>query len=111
MTAQLQLNSIESSQIIHTLITANHILDNQQLVDTFGHIQVRIHRIWIPDVLFHQRLAHNLNPFRYFLSGYLAPGLVSSPADVIKYFVFNSTPVDPNVGKCYSGRFIHREVL
>ncbi|KAE9972575.1 hypothetical protein EG327_009450 [Venturia inaequalis] len=81
--------------IIRTLNTANHILDNQQVVDAFGHISVR----------------NPSNVETYFLSGYLAPGLVSSPSDIIEYFVSNSTPVDPSAGKGYSERFIHGEVL
>lgn len=52
-----------------------------------------------------------LTGYSYFLSGYLAPGLVSSPSDIIEYFVSNSTPVDPSAGKGYSERFIHGEVL
>lgn len=35
------MKNIDLPQIIRTLITANHILDNQQVVDAFGHISVR----------------------------------------------------------------------
>ncbi|QDS76955.1 hypothetical protein FKW77_005232 [Venturia effusa] len=86
---------VNVTEIIRTLITANHILDSQQVVDAFGHISVR----------------NPSNPETYFLSGYLAPGLVSSASDIIEYFVSNSTPVDPNAGKGYSERSIHGEVL
>jgi len=80
---------------LSTLITANHILDYHGICDAFGHISVR----------------NPLNNNTFYLSGYLAPGLVSSPADLIEYYVANGSAVDPNAGRGYVERYIHSEIL
>jgi len=86
---------VNLTHTLSTLITANHILDYQGICDAFGHISVR----------------NPLNNNTFFLSGYLAPGLVSSPADLIEYYVANGSAVDPNAGRGYVERYIHSEIL
>lgn len=81
--------------IQHTLITANHILHHNHVVDAYGHISVR----------------HPTNPDWFIMSGSMAPALVSSPADLVTYRVEDALPVEPNVPKGYQERFIHSEIL
>lgn len=45
------------------------------------------------------------------MSRYIAPGTISSRADLIEYWVDNAEPVQPNAAKGYSERCIHSEVL
>src|SRR5277367_2143102 len=45
------------------------------------------------------------------MSGYMAPGVVSSSDDFIDYFVYDSSTVDPNAKKGYQERFIHGEIF
>ena len=77
------------------LITANHILHQQGVVDAYGHISVRC-----PGA-----------PDRYLMCGYMAPGLVTSPDDLIEYWVKDSSPTSPLAKKGYSERFIHGEMF
>ncbi|EXJ91879.1 hypothetical protein A1O3_00429 [Capronia epimyces CBS 606.96] len=79
---------------LRDLISANHILHHHGVVDAYGHVSIR----------------HPADPDLYIMSGFLAPALVSSPADLITYHVSDSSPVDPNAGKGYSERFIHGEL-
>lgn len=41
----------------------------------------------------------------------MAPAVVSSPADLIEYYVEDSATVDPEAKKGYSERFIHGELF
>ncbi|KAM7194534.1 Adducin-related protein 2 [Naviculisporaceae sp. PSN 640] len=77
------------------LITANHILHQQEVVDAYGHISVR----------------HPQKPNVYLMSGYMAPAIVTSPDDLIEYWVQDSAPVSPSAKKGYSERFIHGEIF
>ena len=43
------------------------------------------------------------------MSRYIAPGTISSPNDLIEYYVENAEPVDPASAKGYSERCIHSE--
>lgn len=79
---------------LSSLITANHILHYNDVIDGFGHVSVR-------------------SPLRndtFYLSGYRAPALVSSPQDLIEYYVANASAVDPSAGRGYTERYIHSEV-
>jgi ribulose-5-phosphate 4-epimerase/fuculose-1-phosphate aldolase len=80
---------------LRDLISANHILHHHGVVDAYGHISIR----------------HPLNPKVYIMCGYMAPALVSSPADLIHYNIVDSSPVDPKAPKGYSERFIHGELF
>ena len=83
------------SALHRKLITANHILHYHDVVDAYGHISVR----------------HPNKPDVYIMCGYMAPGVVSSPADLIEYYVEDGATVDPKAKKGYSERFIHGEIL
>ena len=81
--------------LIDDLVTANHILYNEGVVDGFGHVSVR----------------HPTRPDRFLLSRSLAPGTVK--AEDIMEFDLDGNPVDA-IGtfgrKPYLERFIHSEV-
>ncbi|ORY56347.1 class II aldolase and Adducin N-terminal domain-containing protein [Pseudomassariella vexata] len=82
-------------QLKKKLITANHILHHHGVVDAYGHISVR----------------HPQDASIYIMCGYMAPGVVSRPEDLIEYRVEDSFPVDPEAKKGYSERFIHGEMF
>ncbi|OQN98905.1 hypothetical protein B0A48_15251 [Cryoendolithus antarcticus] len=76
------------------LITANHILHQQHVLDGFGHISVR----------------NAQDPAKFFLSRSLAPALVASREDIEEYLVEDGSPVNKDAPKAYVERFIHSEV-
>lgn len=80
---------------LRDLISANHILHHHGVVDAYGHVSIR----------------HPKNRSIYIMCGYMAPAMVSSPADLIEYNVADSSTVDPNAKKGYSERFIHGELF
>lgn len=82
------------TSLLINLISANHILHNQNVVDAYGHISVRS-----PD-----------NPEHFIMSGNRAPALVTSPSDFVTYHVENASSVDPNAPKGYIERYIHSEM-
>jgi HCOMODA/2-hydroxy-3-carboxy-muconic semialdehyde decarboxylase len=75
--------------LIEELVTANRVLANQGIVDSFGHVSVR----------------HPDNPKRYFLSRARAPERVER-ADIME-FTLEGDPVDAKGRKPYLERFIH----
>lgn len=77
--------------LIDDLVTANHILANEGILDGYGHVSVRDPR----------------NPNHYFLSRSLAPGLVTS-ADIMEYDLDSKPIGDDRQG--YRERFIHGEI-
>jgi len=77
--------------LIDDLVTANHILASEGILDGYGHVSVR----------------NPANPSHYFLSRSLAPGLVTAP-DIIEYDL-DSNPID-DTRKGYLERFIHGEL-
>jgi ribulose-5-phosphate 4-epimerase/fuculose-1-phosphate aldolase len=77
--------------LIDDLVTANHILASEGILDGYGHVSVR----------------NPANPSHYFLSRSLAPGLVA-PADIIEYDL-DSNPIGDN-RLSYRERFIHGEI-
>lgn len=80
--------------IFSTLITANHILHYNGVVDAYGHVSVR----------------NPNNPKTFFLSGSLAPALVSGLSDLVEYSVEDASPVQENAPRGYAERFIHSEL-
>ncbi len=78
---------------IRELVSANHILFDQGVVDGFGHVSVR----------------HPLNPDRFLLSRSMAPGLVTEK-DVLE-FDLDGNQVVPNGPAAYLERFIHGEIF
>lgn len=81
--------------LLCTLITASHILHQQDLFDAYGHISAR----------------NSQNASRFLLSEDIPPALVSSTDQIIEYNVADSQPVDPNESRSsYLERFIHGEI-
>ena len=66
-----------------------------RVLDAYGHISVR----------------RPTDPRMFIMSRNTAPGTVSSPNDLIEYWVENAEPVDSNAAAGYSERCIHSEVL
>jgi HCOMODA/2-hydroxy-3-carboxy-muconic semialdehyde decarboxylase len=78
--------------LIDDIVTANHILYDQAVVDGFGHVSAR----------------HDKDPNRYLLSRSMAPALVT-PADIME-FDLDSNPIDARGRTPYLERFIHGEI-
>lgn len=83
---------MDEREIIDDLVTANHILYNEGVVDGFGHVSVR----------------HPQRPDRFLLSRGIAPGNVQ--AEDIMEFDLDGNAVDARGRKPYLERFIHSEV-
>ncbi len=75
------------------LVTANHILAHQGILDAFGHVSVR----------------SVVNPGRYFMSRSSAPAMVA-PDDVME-FDLDGNPLDARGRKVYAERCIHGEIF
>ncbi len=81
-----------SRTLIEDLVTANHILFDQGIVDAFGHVSVR----------------HDQDPDRFLLARNMAPATVS-PDDIVE-FMLDGTPVNAAGRAVYLERFIHGEI-
>ena len=90
-TIELRLNGADPT-VIADLVTGNHILFDQNIVDAFGHLSVR----------------HDQNPNQYLMSRHLAPGLVTE-ADLLAFDLDSNPVIDLGV-RYYSERFIHGEI-
>jgi len=78
--------------VIEELVTANHILANEDVLDGYGHVSVR----------------NPANPNHYFLARAGAPGLVTA-ADITEYDL--DSVATSNAGATgYTERFIHGEI-
>lgn len=80
------------AEAIDDLVTANHVLAHEGILDGFGHVSVRDPR----------------NADRYLLARSIAPELVS--ADDILEYDLDSRAVDPRGRTSYLERFIHGEI-
>jgi ribulose-5-phosphate 4-epimerase/fuculose-1-phosphate aldolase len=78
--------------LVEDIVTANHILYDQGVVDGFGHVSAR----------------HDKDPTRYLLSRSMAPALVTA-ADIME-FDLDSNPIDARGRTPYLERFIHGEI-
>ncbi|HZN26619.1 MAG TPA: class II aldolase/adducin family protein [Burkholderiales bacterium] len=78
--------------LIDDLVTANHILYKEGVVDGFGHVSVR----------------HPEAPERYFLARSLAPAVVRRE-DILE-FDLDSNAIDARGARPYLERFIHGEI-
>ena len=78
--------------LVDELVTANHILYDQRVVDGFGHVSVR----------------HPDNPGRFLIARSMAPALVSAQ-DILELDL-DANPVKKNVAPSYLERFIHSEI-
>ena len=79
-------------EVLEDLVTANHILAREGVVDAFGHVSIR----------------HPAAADRFILSRARAPQCTES-ADLME-FTLEGTPIDPAGRKPYAERFIHAAV-
>jgi|GraSoi_2013_40cm_1033754.scaffolds.fasta_scaffold12093_1 ribulose-5-phosphate 4-epimerase/fuculose-1-phosphate aldolase len=79
-------------RVIADLVTANHILYDQHVVDAFGHVSVR----------------HDKRRDRFLLARSMAPALVTA-ADILE-FDLDGNPLDGGGRAVYLERFIHGEI-
>lgn len=82
-----------SREMIEELVSANHILFDQGVVDAFGHISVR----------------HDKRPDRFLLARNMAPSQVT--AEDIVEFTLDGEAVNAGGRKVYLERFIHAEIF
>lgn len=81
-----------SAELIDDLVTANHILVNQGVLDGFGHVSVR----------------HDRRDDRFLIARSMAPALVSA-SDILECD-FDGTPHDAQGRPTYVERFIHSAI-
>lgn len=79
-------------RLVADLVTANHILYDQHVVDAFGHVSVR----------------HDKRPDRFLLARSMAPALVTA-ADILE-FDLDGNPIAAAGRPVYLERFIHSEI-
>jgi ribulose-5-phosphate 4-epimerase/fuculose-1-phosphate aldolase len=82
----------DKDSLLKDLITANHILQDQGIVDGYGHVSVR----------------NPANPSHFFISRWLAPDLVTMN-DIVE-LDYDCSPVNGDTRKLYSERWIHAEI-
>ncbi|KAK7705371.1 hypothetical protein SLS57_010133 [Botryosphaeria dothidea] len=87
--------AVNLTNVLATLITANHILSYHSVLDAYGHVSSR----------------NPANASTFYLSRQLAPALVSSASDIVEYEVATGQPVlGENAPSGYAERFIHSEL-
>ncbi len=82
----------DKDALLADLVVANHILQDQGVVDGYGHISVR----------------NPANPNHFWISRWLAPDLVT-PSDIVELDL-DCVPVNGDTRKLYSERWIHSEI-
>jgi ribulose-5-phosphate 4-epimerase/fuculose-1-phosphate aldolase len=82
----------EKQELLEDLVTANHILQDQGVVDGYGHVSVR----------------NPANPNHFYISRWLAPDLVT--VDDIMELDFDCVPTNGDNRRMYSERWIHAEI-
>ncbi|KAF3768637.1 hypothetical protein M406DRAFT_320930, partial [Cryphonectria parasitica EP155] len=87
-------HEVALQNLYRKFITGCHILHYHGVLDAYGHLSVR----------------HPFDQHMFIMSKYIAPGTISSPDDLIIYYVDNAEPLDPSSTKGYSERHIHSEV-
>ena len=80
-------------QVIDELVTANHVLANENVVDAFGHVSIR----------------NPENPNHYFISRSRSPHLVT-PDDIME-FDLEGNSVDGSELRPYAERHIHGAIM
>jgi ribulose-5-phosphate 4-epimerase/fuculose-1-phosphate aldolase len=85
---------LNTTVLLSTLITANHILHYHNVLDAMGHISVR---------------NPNTNN-TFYIALQMGPAVVSSARDIGEYYVEDGSPVEGTEGG-YAERFIHSEIL
>lgn len=91
--------AINLTATLSTLITANHILDYNSVLDGLGHISVR----------------NPLNASTFFMTGKPPPALVARASDLSEYNIDDGAPVSAADARTAEGafdeRFIHQSIL
>lgn len=91
--------AVNITAVLSTLITANHILDYNSVLDGLGHISVR----------------NPLNASTFFMTGKPPPALVASAKDLAEYYISDGSPVSPadvrTIGVQFDERWIHQSIL
>ncbi len=82
----------DKQALLDDLVTANHILQDQGVVDGYGHVSVR----------------NPANPNHFFISRWLAPDLVTV-SDIME-LDFDCVPTGGDNRRMYSERWIHAEI-
>jgi ribulose-5-phosphate 4-epimerase/fuculose-1-phosphate aldolase len=82
----------DKNALLEDLVTANHILQDQGIVDGYGHVSVR----------------NPANPNHFYISRWLAPDLVTV-SDIVE-LDYDCVPVNGETRKLYSERWIHAEI-
>lgn len=82
----------DKNALFDDLVTANHILQDQGVVDGYGHISVR----------------NPTNPNHFYISRWLAPDLVTV-SDIVELDL-DCVPVNGDTRRLYSERWIHAEI-
>jgi ribulose-5-phosphate 4-epimerase/fuculose-1-phosphate aldolase len=82
----------DKDALLADLVTANHILQDQGVVDGYGHVSVR----------------NPANPSHFYISRWLAPDLVTK-SDIVE-LDFDCVPANGETRKLYSERWIHAEI-
>lgn len=80
-------------QRIQDLILACHIIANEGVVDSFGHMSVRSVK----------------NPNHFYMSRAMAPANVTA-ADIMEFDVTSGNPIDPQGRRVNGERYIHSEI-
>jgi len=79
--------------VIADLVVASHILENESVLDSFGHVSARSKK----------------NPNRFYIPRAMPPGSVTA-ADIVEMDAAECTPVAPNAQRLNGERFIHSEI-
>ena len=87
-----QSGPMDKESLLADLVTANHILQDQGVVDGYGHVSVR----------------NPANPNHFYISRWLAPDLVT-PSDIVELDL-DCVPANGDTRKLYSERWIHSEI-
>jgi len=82
----------DKDALLADLVTANHILQDQGVVDGYGHVSVR----------------NPANPNHFYISRWLAPDLVTV-SDIVE-LDYDCVPANGDTRKLYSERWIHAEI-
>ena len=80
-------------QLYKTLITGSHILHYHNVLDAFGHLSAR----------------HPTKPDIFIMSQWIAPANISSPDDLMEFYVSTGEPAVETSKKAYAERYIHSE--
>jgi len=100
---------INTTALLSTLITANHILSYHDVLDAFGHISVRNPNTNTTFFIALQ-LGNDFSSICVLILTHTGPAVVSGPSDIGEYLISDGSPVNGTKGG-YAERYIHSEIL